>query len=479
MRLSRRRSLVGLLAVVVIALQVVALGPGGRMFAGLGAARAEEPVASGFARTWARTDGPVADLLVDRTWMWGPQAFSAPLGERYAEAPGGERVVQYFDKSRMEINHDRDVPEDSPWRVTNGLLVVELITGRLQLGDDEFVAYEPARVNVAGDPNDATGPTYATFGSLLDAPPLADGASVVQRLARDGGVSLDPVLAARGVTAAYRVQQDGIDHQVASVFWSFMNSTGIVYEDGQYVEDRLFANPFYATGLPVSEPYWATVRVAGVPRDVLAQCFERRCLTYTPDNPPGWQVEAGNVGQHYFAWRASLPGETPEPAPTPTPQPTLPPTPTATVTATPPIDQGEASCLNSVEAEVLRLLNVERQSAGLAPLTNSRKLNAASYYHSLDMATNEFFSHYGSDGSSLVDRVREVGYTGWTAVAENIAAGYPSAASVVDGWMNSPGHRENILDGTLTQVGVGLVETNTGYMLYWTTDFGNANDPGC
>ncbi len=420
--------------------------------------------------------------------MWGPAAFSGPLVEDYDDAPGGERIVQYFDKSRMELNHDPSVPDDSPWRVTNGLLVVELITGRLQLGDDEFVAYQPAGVNVAGDRDDPTGPTYATFSSLLDAAPLAGGAPVVQRLARDGDVSVDPALAARGVTAAHRVQQDGIDHQVASVFWTFMNSEGTVYEDGQYVQDLLFENPFYATGLPVTEAYWTTVRVAGEPRDVLAQCFERRCLTYTPDNPAGWQVEAGNVGRHYFAWRSSLPGRAPEPGPTNPPQPTQTATATATATATPvpptptatpPVDEAEASCLNSVEAEVLRLLNVERQNAGLAPLTNSRKLNSASYYHSLDMATNSFFSHTGSDGSSPVTRIREEGYTGWTAVAENIAAGYPSAAAVVDGWMSSSGHRANILNGTLTQVGVGLVETGSGYGLYWTTDFGNASDPGC
>jgi hypothetical protein len=45
------------------------------------------------------------------------------------------------------------------------------------------------------------------------------------------------------------------------------------------------------------------VKVGGQPRDVLVQCFERRCLTYTPDNDPTWQVEAGNVGQHYYIWR--------------------------------------------------------------------------------------------------------------------------------------------------------------------------------
>lgn len=69
------------------------------------------------------------------------------------------------------------------------------------------------------------------------------------------------------------------------------------------VEDMLFINPFYATGYPITEAYWASVMVGGTERDVLWQCFERRCLTYTPGNPEGFLVEAGNVGQHYYRWR--------------------------------------------------------------------------------------------------------------------------------------------------------------------------------
>jgi hypothetical protein len=56
-------------------------------------------------------------------------------------------------------------------------------------------------------------------------------------------------------------------------------------------------------GFPVTEAYWTTAAVGGEDRDVLIQCFERRCLTYTPENPDGWQVEMGNVGQHYYQWR--------------------------------------------------------------------------------------------------------------------------------------------------------------------------------
>ncbi|HUG16001.1 MAG TPA: hypothetical protein VMM78_13405, partial [Thermomicrobiales bacterium] len=129
------------------------------------------------------------------------------------------------------------------------------------------------------------------------------GALITQRVDRDGVVTNDPGLAGHGVTAAHRVQVPGIDHQVASVFWEYMQSAGVVFQDGAYGVAPLFDNPFYATGLPISEAYWARVKVAGTYKDVLIQCFERRCLTWTPDNPDGWKVEAGNVGQHYFAWR--------------------------------------------------------------------------------------------------------------------------------------------------------------------------------
>jgi hypothetical protein len=82
-----------------------------------------------------------------------------------------------------------------------------------------------------------------------------------------------------------------------------MNSTGPVYEEGQLVEDVLFENPYFATGRPITEAYWTEVEIGGELKDVLPQCFERRCLTYTPSNAPGWQAEAGKVGRHYMSWR--------------------------------------------------------------------------------------------------------------------------------------------------------------------------------
>ena len=125
-----------------------------------------------------------------------------------------------------------------------------------------------------------------------------------------------------------------------------MTSSGIV--DGGAIEP-LFRSPFYATGFPITEAYWSTVRVGGQPRTVLMQIFERRALTYTPGNPAGFTVEAGNVGLQYRAWRAFLAiPPTPTPAPhrtAPTPRRTLTrPTPVG-ATAAPPAETATLAAL--------------------------------------------------------------------------------------------------------------------------------------
>ncbi|MBA2452522.1 MAG: hypothetical protein H0V47_05090, partial [Chloroflexia bacterium] len=276
--------------------------------------QAAPPANEHFQRTWERTDRPVVEGMVSRTWMWGPEAFTGAMTEPYAESPEEMRTVQYFDKARMEITHPDSGDPTSIWYVTNGLLVVELVSGRMQTGDNTFVDRTPAQVNVAGDGDDPTGPTYATFGPLLDAAPLAVNSAIVQRVDRAGNVTSDPALADQGILTG--IVDDVTNHSIAAPFWEFMNSSGLVYENGSYSQDNLFENAYFATGRPISEPYWADVKVAGTVRLVLMQCFERRCMTYTPGNQPGWLVEAGNVGLHYYAWRY---GDDPEPPPPPPP----------------------------------------------------------------------------------------------------------------------------------------------------------------
>lgn len=252
-------------------------------------------------RTWDRTDEPVAAGMVTRTWLWGAPVTPRVL-EQYADASGGTRLVQYFDKSRMEVT-DLRADAESLWYVTNGLLVQELITGRLQLGDDTFEQRAAAEVPVAGDPDSDNTPTYALLEPVLDAPAQPVGATLTQRMARDGTVTDDATLAGYAVTGAYHVSVPGISHTIATPFWDFMLAEGLVLADGAYRTDVLFPNPFYATGFPITEAYWVSTRVGGIGQDVLVQCFERRCLTYTPGNDPAWRVEAGNIGQHYHRWR--------------------------------------------------------------------------------------------------------------------------------------------------------------------------------
>ena len=264
-----------------------------------------------FYNTWSRTDLPVADNQATRTWMWGPAAFTSAMEEWYTEGVGNARVVQYFDKTRMEISTDPTADPNSIWYVTNGLLAKELVTGEMQLGDNDFESLGPADVNVAGDADDANGPMYSSFTNLLSRAPLAEGTVITQRIQRDGSTSDDPSLAGQNIAAGQLVSET--NHTVAAPFWAFMNSTGTVFENSQYVDGQMFQNPFFATGLPISEAYWADVKVGGNQQLVLIQVFERRVLTFTPANPPEWQVEAGNVGQHYYRWRyqTDVPAEPP------------------------------------------------------------------------------------------------------------------------------------------------------------------------
>ena len=263
---------------------------------------AAPPANDAFQRTWERTERPVMDRAAIRTWMWGPSAVTGPITEPYAEAPGSYREVQYFDKTRMEINNPL-ADSESLWFVTNGLLAKELITGRVQVGHLSHVETEPSRSQIAGDRHPDS-PTYLALSHLLEEPAREVGSVIVEQLTVDGDdyqLAEIPELADYGVEAGYHVPETG--KTVAEPFWEFVNSSGMVHEDGVNVHGRLFEDPFFATGFPISGAYWTHVPVGGEFKDVLLQCFERRCLTYTPENPEGWRVEAGNIGLHYHQFR--------------------------------------------------------------------------------------------------------------------------------------------------------------------------------
>ncbi|MFQ3661039.1 MAG: CAP domain-containing protein [Chloroflexaceae bacterium] len=140
----------------------------------------------------------------------------------------------------------------------------------------------------------------------------------------------------------------------------------------------------------------------------------------------------------------------------------------------------QSSITPSISAQVLALLNAERARAGCQPLSLDSRLMGAAQQHSEDMATNNFVGHTGSNGSTLAQRVNAVGYT-WSALAENVAAGYTTPEAVMAGWMRSSGHRQNILNCRYVHVGIGYVYqaddaplpgVQYPYYHYWTQVFG-------
>ncbi|WP_377272064.1 CAP domain-containing protein [Peterkaempfera sp. SMS 1(5)a] len=117
-------------------------------------------------------------------------------------------------------------------------------------------------------------------------------------------------------------------------------------------------------------------------------------------------------------------------------------------------------------SRVLDLVNDERWRAGCGPLVLDRRLSDSARRHSRDMAYQHHMSHQGSDGTAPVDRIKRTGFRA-AAWGENVARGYRTADQVMDAWMASPGHRENILNCRYRRMGIAHAEPGD----YWTQDF--------
>ena len=122
------------------------------------------------------------------------------------------------------------------------------------------------------------------------------------------------------------------------------------------------------------------------------------------------------------------------------------------------------------EAQVVTLVNTERANAGCGALTVDSRLTTAARGHSSDMATRNYFSHDTPEGVTVGTRITNTGYK-WSMVGENIAWGQATAAAVMKDWMNSAGHKANILNCGYKNIGVGLAY-DTNRRPYWTQDFG-------
>ena len=129
------------------------------------------------------------------------------------------------------------------------------------------------------------------------------------------------------------------------------------------------------------------------------------------------------------------------------------------------------------KAEILRLVNAERARRGVGALTWSAALEAEATRYACELISDDFFAHVNPrTGSTLASRARAAGYEYWI-VGENLAAGQTDPASVVSDWMNSPEHRENILNPAFTEMGVGI-RTGGDYGIYWVQELGRPRPAG-
>ena len=161
----------------------------------------------------------------------------------------------------------------------------------------------------------------------------------------------------------------------------------------------------------------------------------------------------------------TVPPTTVAPATATTAPPTTAP-PATEPPASPPAPTTPAPAPSATD-HVVALVNAARADAGCGALRNDDRLATAAQAHSDDMAANGYFSHTSQDGRTFADRIEAAGYAG-SPGGENIAQGQRSPQAVHDAWMNSDGHRRNILDCGFTAIGVGL----HGGTWTWTQNFG-------
>jgi len=239
---------------------------------------------------WKAADYDVWRGTAQRTWTWGPDVI-ATKQEPYAGAAGGNRTVYYFDKSRMELN-DPQGDRTSQWFITNGLLVREMLAGRVQIGPDAATPLAPPQVPLAGASKGSVAVTYAALGKVASLVPGQNGARnrvggmITTTIDNTGTVGEQPWLEG---AARYGYYEPTLGHNIADVFWRWLGAQPVDW--------------VYAVGYPLSEPYWTSALIDGDNVWVLVQAFERRVLTFVPTAPAAWQIEAGNVGVHYYEWR--------------------------------------------------------------------------------------------------------------------------------------------------------------------------------
>ena len=129
----------------------------------------------------------------------------------------------------------------------------------------------------------------------------------------------------------------------------------------------------------------------------------------------------------------------------------------------------DLSGVKSIESQVIQLTNQERAKNGLKPFTANWELSRVARYKAMDMRDKNYFSHTSPTYGSPFDMIKNFGIA-YRSAAENIAAGQTTPAAVVKAWMNSPGHRANMLSTSTNQIGVGYAKGGS-YGYYWVQMF--------
>jgi uncharacterized protein YkwD len=161
----------------------------------------------------------------------------------------------------------------------------------------------------------------------------------------------------------------------------------------------------------------------------------------------------------------------PSTPPTTTVKPTTTTVKPTTTTTTVPVTTH--ACSDAAKADVLRFINTERAKVGAKPLVMNTELAAAAQAHTAWMVKNNVMHSPPNNPDWWQNEIVFAGYTDWGAIGQNLGGGQVDSHSIVyDAWMGSPGHKATMLDPIFNHIGVGCQDTTTGWLHYWTADFG-------
>jgi hypothetical protein len=233
-----------------------------------------------FSRYYSRSSGAEQQLL----WGGGPLVS---LVEPFTGAPGNRRLVQYFERGRMEVADSTSSTRTGS--ISQGLLVREMATGYVQLGYDDFVQDEPAPIALFGNASssEAAALTYADFAGTVNINAGDRSGELLNDWIAPGGAIAEEPPPVDILAGSY---EPVTGHNVPDVTASWLRT------------DPFGIEPNQALGLPISEAYWVHSG-KGDSGVSLVQLFERRVVVYTPGLPLAERFSLTSAGRHYYLWR--------------------------------------------------------------------------------------------------------------------------------------------------------------------------------